>query len=72
MDELVKMVSDQAGIPESAAEKAVEIILGQLKGKLPAPLAGQLEGVLAGDVDAKDLIGGGGLSSILKMFGGGK
>lgn len=71
MDELVKMVAKQTGISEDIARKAVDIVLGQLKGKLPAPIGSQLEGIVNGDVDAKDLMKGGGPMDMLKkMFGG--
>ena len=59
MDELVKLVADQVGISESQAKQAVGIVLGFLKDKLPEPLAGQLEGVLEGDMSGlADLTGG--------------
>ena len=48
MDELVKQVAEKAGIPPAAARKAVETVIGFLKQKLPAPLAGQVEAVLGG------------------------
>ena len=46
MDELVKLVSEKAGIPEEAARQAVETVIGFLKEKLPAPIAGQIDGIL--------------------------
>jgi hypothetical protein len=63
MDELVKLVASKAGIPEKKAEQAVETVLGFLKDKLPAPLAGQIDGLLAGG----DL---GGLDDLTKGLGG--
>jgi hypothetical protein len=54
MDELIKMVSKKSGISEAQAKKAVETVLGFLKKKLPAPIAGQIESVLAGG-DLPDL-----------------
>ena len=47
MDELVKLVVERTGIPEVQARQAVETVLGFLKQKLPAPLAGQIDGLLA-------------------------
>jgi uncharacterized protein (DUF2267 family) len=49
MDELTKLVANKAGISEAQAKKAVETVLGFLKDKLPAPVAGQVEAVLKGD-----------------------
>ena len=48
MDQLVKMVSEKAGISEAQAETAVKTVLGFLKDKLPAPVAAQVEQVMAG------------------------
>lgn len=52
MDELVKLVSSKAGIDEAQAKKAVDAVMGFLKDKLPAPIAGQLESVLSSDAAA--------------------
>ncbi len=54
MDELIKQVSTRAGITEDQARSAVTTVLGFLKDKLPAPIAGQLENVVGG--------GGGGIA----------
>lgn len=48
MQEIVKLVSDKTGIPEAQAKLAVETVVSFLKTKLPAPLASQLDGVIAG------------------------
>ena len=56
MDELVKLVSQKTGISEEMARMAVEIVLGYLKEKLPAPIAGQIDSVLGG-VGMEDLGG---------------
>ena len=48
MDELVKMVSQKTGLSEEMARAAVEIVIGFLKEKLPAPIAGQIDSVLGG------------------------
>jgi hypothetical protein len=50
MEELVKLVSQKAGIPESQAKTAVETVVNFLKQKLPTPIAGQIDAVLAGDM----------------------
>jgi hypothetical protein len=64
MDELVKMVSEKTGIPEATAQQAVEIVLNFIKDKLPAPIAGQIDGVLGGAGAA------GGLGDIAGGLGG--
>lgn len=46
MDELVKAISDQTGLPESQARKAAQAAVKFLKEKLPEPIAGQIDGVL--------------------------
>jgi hypothetical protein len=48
MDELVNLVSQKTGISPDQARIAVETVLGFLKQKLPAPLAAQIDGLLAG------------------------
>lgn len=49
MDELIKLVTQKAGINQDQAKKAIETVLGFLKDKLPAPVAGQIDGLLKGD-----------------------
>ncbi len=46
MDELIKQVSERAGISEAQAGTAVNTVVGFLKERLPAPLAGQVDTVL--------------------------
>ena len=46
MDELVKAVVEQTGLPEAQAKKAADAVIKFLKDKLPAPLASQVDGVL--------------------------
>ena len=43
MDEIVKQVATRAGISEDQARTAVTTVLGFLKDRLPAPIAGQLD-----------------------------
>jgi hypothetical protein len=62
MDELVKLVSQKTGIPEDTARTAVQTVVGYLKQKLPAPIAAQIDTVLAG--------GGPGLGDAAKGLGG--
>lgn len=46
---LVQLVAQRAGISESQASQAVEVVLGQLEDRLPAPVAGQIRGFLRED-----------------------
>jgi nucleoid DNA-binding protein len=48
VDELVKLVTQKAGISNVQAEKAVKTVMAFLKEKLPAPVADQVEGALNG------------------------
>ncbi len=48
MDELVKLVAQKTGLSQDQAKLAVETVVGFLKQKLPAPIAGQIDGVLGG------------------------
>jgi hypothetical protein len=68
MDELIKTVVEKAGISESQAKTAIDVVVGQLKGRLPEPIAGQLESMLGGD-DGGDGDGGGLLDSAKGMLG---
>ena len=70
MDELIKKVSERTGISEDKARTAVETVVGFLKDRLPAPIAGQVDNALnssagaigsAGDAiadKAGDVLGG--------------
>jgi len=40
------------------ARKTVEVVVELLKGKLPSPLAAQLDGILSGDADVGDIVKG--------------
>ncbi len=62
MDELIKMVASKTGISQDQAQKAVTVVVGFLKDKLPAPIAGQIDAVLQG--------GKGGLGDVAGSLGG--
>jgi hypothetical protein len=55
MDELVKLVSEKTGLSEEMAKMAVEVVVGYLKEKLPAPIAGRIDDVLSGAGTVEDL-----------------
>jgi uncharacterized protein (DUF2267 family) len=60
MNEIVKLVSQKAGISEDVANKAVTTVLDYLKDKLPAPIAGQISALMSSGAPvagAKDAVG---------------
>lgn len=54
MDELIKLVVSKAGIPESSARIAIEVILSYCRQKLSPAIYNQIEYNLSGGV-TKDL-----------------
>jgi hypothetical protein len=46
MKELINIIVQKTGISQENAQKSVQVTLGFLKTKLPAPLAGQLDSFL--------------------------
>lgn len=67
MDELVKLVSQKTGLSPAMAKTAVQTVVGYLKDKLPAPVAGQIEALLEGGEASKGLGGiAGKLGGMLK------
>jgi hypothetical protein len=67
MDELIKQVSERAGISEEQAKAAVETVAGFLKERVPAPYNSYVDSFLSGGGGE----GGGLLGSLSGMFGGG-
>jgi hypothetical protein len=55
VNDLINRVAEKAGINPDQARAAVETVVAHLKDKLPAPLAGQLDGLLAGSGDGPSL-----------------
>ena len=75
MDDLIKQVTERTGISESQARTAVETVMGFLKDRLPAPIAGQLDGLLGsagGAVGTVADTAGDVLGGLGGMFGGKK
>ena len=50
MNELVNLIVQKTGISQENAQKAAQTAIDFLKSKLPAPIAGQVDAVLAGDM----------------------
>lgn len=48
MQELIKVVTEKAGISEGQAKTAVETVVNFLKDKLPGGIGGQVESFLSG------------------------
>lgn len=63
MDQLIKMVSDKAGISPEQAQTAVHHVMEFVKDKVPGGLGSHLEGLLSGS-------GSGGLGDIASKLGG--
>ena len=57
MDELIKQVSQRTGLSEDKARTAVETVVGFLKERLPAPIAGQVDNALASSAGAMGVAG---------------
>ena len=57
MEELINLVVQKTGISHDQAKQAVETVVGFLKQKLPAPIGGQIDGLLAGG-GAQGLVSG--------------
>jgi hypothetical protein len=53
MNELVNLIVKKTGIPTATAQTIVKIVLDFLKKKLPAPVAGQIDGLLKGGATVK-------------------
>lgn len=54
MKEIIQKLVSEVKIDEATAQKAIDVILGVVKSKLPAPIADQVANVLEG-ADAGDL-----------------
>ncbi|MDH3261296.1 MAG: DUF2267 domain-containing protein [Acidimicrobiia bacterium] len=48
MDELLNTVAEKTGLPLDKAQGAIDAVMDFLKDKLPAPIAGQIEKLMAG------------------------
>lgn len=46
MDQLVTMISERTGLPEAQARDIAMMVITYVKGKLPAPIAAQVDGFL--------------------------
>ena len=67
MDELIKMISDKTGLPPEQARRAAEVAIEFIKGRLPASIASNLDGLISGGSAAS---GGGAMGDITSKLGG--
>jgi hypothetical protein len=58
VDELIKQITQRTGITEEQARQADAQVLEFLKQRLPAPIAGQVEGLLKGGAPDLGALGG--------------
>lgn len=58
MDELVKLVQQRTGLTEDKAKLAVDTVVNYLKGRMPAPLAAQVDAALRGSGNIEDVAKG--------------
>ena len=75
MEELIRQVTERAGISEEQARTAVNTVLGYVRNNLPAGLSDQLGGLLGGGAGAGGNVAGGAgdlLGGLGGMFGGKK
>jgi hypothetical protein len=70
VDELIKLVAGKVGLSAEQAEQAVNTVLGFLKDKLPAPIAGQLENIVGGGAGGAGAAGGLDLGDVGGALGG--
>lgn len=62
MDELVDLIVGKTGLSKEQAKSAIDLTVGFIKKKLPAPIAGQIDGFLNGQNLSQNL--GAGLGSL--------
>ena len=58
MEQLIKMVTEKAGISNTQATQAVETVLHFLKDKMPAGIGSQVESFIKGGGSISDMAGG--------------
>lgn len=58
MEELIKKIVDQTGIPADKAKAAAETVLGFIKTKLPGPVSSQIDNLVKGGHSDDDIARG--------------
>lgn len=69
MDEIVNRVAEKTGISQDQARQAAETVIGFLKERLPAPVAGALDSVTGGGASGGSGESGGMLGQAQGMMG---
>jgi hypothetical protein len=70
MNELVNLIVKKTGIPAATAQTIVTMVVDYLKKKLPAPIAGQIDTILASDANVQQAEGV--ISNLASKLGGKK
>jgi uncharacterized protein (DUF2267 family) len=65
--EIAALVTKKVGIPKDKASQAVDVVLNYLKQNMPPAAAGQLDAILAGNLDLSDGVG---LDDVAGVLGG--
>lgn len=69
MNDLVKMVSEKAGISDTQAKVAVDYVVNYLKDKMPADVGGQVDTLMKGGAGSASDLAGGLADKVGGMFG---
>ena len=69
MEHIIKMITEKTGISNEQATTAVNVVTDYIKEKLPAGMAGQLDGLLKGDTSSLGNMADGIKDSLGGMFG---
>jgi hypothetical protein len=70
--EIAGLITKKVGIPNDKALQAVDVVLNFVKEKLPPTIAGELDAVLAGNVNLSDGLGLDDAAGLLGGLLGGK
>ena len=71
MEQLIATVAEKAGISKDQAKSAIDSVMGFLKDKLPASLAGQLDHLVPSEAgEEAEESEGGAMGALKKGFGG--
>lgn len=70
MNELAQMISQKFNLSPEVSQQVVAFVLEQVKGKLPAGLSSQLDGLLGGTGTAEAADAGGLMDKVKSMAAG--
>lgn len=57
MNDIIQRLIEKTGLPEDKARMAVDTVVNFLKEKLPGPVAGQIDSLIAGDSGMSGKVG---------------